>query len=87
MSLNRIEFAPAAVSQFGSLPVKIQRRVSTKIAALASDPRPEGCRKLKGAENVYRVHVGNYRVLYQIRDDILLILVVSVRKRGRVYKR
>ena len=87
MSRHRIEFAPVAARQFGSLPVKIQRRVSTKIEALATDPRPAGCRKLKGAENIYRVRVGDYRVLYQIRDDVLLVLVVSVRKRGRVYKR
>jgi len=83
----RIEFAPAAVRQLGSLPVKIQRRVSSKIEALAYDPRPTGCRKLKGGENIYRVRAGDYRLLYQVRDDILIVLVVSVRKRGEAYKR
>jgi mRNA interferase RelE/StbE len=87
MSRYRIEFTPAAVRQLGSLPVKIQRRVSSKIEALAADPRLAGCRKLKGAEDIYRVRVGNYRLLYQVRDDVLLVLVVSVRKRGKVYKR
>ena len=87
MSRYRIEFAPAAVRQFGSLPVKIQLRVRTRIEALGSDPRPAGYRKLKGADDIYRVRVGDYRVLYQVRDDDLLVLVVSVRKRGDVYKR
>ncbi len=86
MATYRIELAPAAVRQLGSLPEKIQRRVSTKIEILASDPRPAGCRKLKGADNIYRVRVGDYRLLYQVRDSILLVLVVSVRKRGDAYK-
>ncbi len=71
----------------GLLLVKIQRKISTKIEALASDPRPAGCRKLRGADDIYRVRVGDYRVLYQVSDDELLVLVVSVRKRGKVYKR
>lgn len=87
MAIYRLEFAPAAVRQFGSLPAKIQRRVSTKIEALATEPRPAGCRKLKGTDDIYRVRVGDYRILYQVRDDVLLVLVVSVRKRGEVYKR
>ncbi len=40
-----------------------------------------------GADDIYRVRVGEYRLLYQVRDDILLVLVVSVRKRGDVYKK
>ena len=87
MTPYRIELTPAAVRQLGSLPVKMQRRVSTKIEALATEPRSAGGRKLKGADNIYRVRVGSYRLLYQICDDILLVLVVSVKKRGEVYKR
>ena len=87
MAIYRLEFATAAVRQLGSLPVKIQRRVSTKIEAFATEPRPAGCRKLKGTDDIYRVRVGDYRILYQVRDDVLLVLVVSVRKRGEVYKR
>lgn len=87
MATYRLEFASAAVRQLGSLPVKIQRRVSTKIEVLATVPRPAGCRKLKGTDDIYRIRVGGYRILYQVRDDVLLVLVVSVRKRGEVYKR
>jgi mRNA interferase RelE/StbE len=83
----RLEFASAAVRQLGSLPVKIQRRASTKIEALTTEPRPAGCRKLKGPDDIYRVRVGDYRVLYQVGDDVLLVLVVSVRKRGEAYKK
>jgi mRNA interferase RelE/StbE len=87
VSSYRIEFAPAAVRQLRSFPLKIKLRIRTQIEALVSEPRPAGCRKLKGADDIYRVRVGDYRILYQVRDDVLLVLVVSVSKRGEVYKR
>ncbi|MDF1525252.1 MAG: type II toxin-antitoxin system RelE/ParE family toxin [bacterium] len=87
MATYRLEFASTAVRQLGSLPLKIQRRVSTKIEALATEPRPAGCRKLKGPDDIFRVRVGDYRVLYQVGDDVLLVLVVSVRKRKEAYKK
>ena len=66
-----------------------------KAASFASVPdvekktlsRPAGCSKLKGADDIYRVRIGDYRLLYQVRDDVLLVLVVSVRKREDVYKK
>ncbi len=83
----RIEFAPAAVRQLRSLPAKIQVRIRTRVEALRSDPRPAGCSKLTGADDICRVRIEDYRLLYQVRDDVLLVLVVSVRKRGDVYKK
>jgi mRNA interferase RelE/StbE len=87
MDKYKIEFTPAAVRQLRSLPVKVQLRIRTLVEELGSEPRPAGCRKLRGVEDVYRVRVGNYRILYQVHDDVLLVLIVSVRKRGDVYKR
>jgi len=83
----RIEFAPAAIRQLRSLPAKFQVRIRTRVEALGSDPRPAGCSKLTGADDIYRIRIGDYRLLYQVRDDVLLVLVVSVRKRGDVYKK
>jgi len=83
----RIEFAPAAVRQLRSLPAKMQVRIRTRVEALGSDPRPAGCSKLTGADDIYRVRIGDYRLLYQVRDDVLFVLVLSVRKRGDVYKK
>ncbi len=87
MSPYQIKLAPAAVRQFESLPKKEQIRIAGKINALSADPRPPGCAKLKDSENIYRIRAGGYRVLYQIKDEILLVLVVKVGKRGKVYKR
>ena len=53
--------------------------------ALAGDPRPNGCRKLSGSEE-YRIRVGDYRVLYEIEDAVLRILVVRVGHRRDVYE-
>ena len=53
---------------------------------LANDPRPPGCDKLAGVENLYRIRVGDYRVVYQIRDEMLLVLVVKIGHRREVYR-
>jgi len=82
----RVEFAPAADRQFRKLPAVAQKRLEPEIDALADDPRPPGFKKLKGMENLYRIQVGDYRVVYQIRDDALLVLVVRVRHRKDVYR-
>jgi mRNA interferase RelE/StbE len=86
MSRYRIELVPAAARQLGSLPKKQQVRITSKIDGLSSDPRPPGCVKLGGSEDIYRIRVGDYRILYQVKDDILLVLVVKVAKRGEAYK-
>ena len=59
-----IEFAKQAAKQFKALPPQEQKRIQPKIDALATEPRPEGAVKLKGEENLYRIRVGDYRVIY-----------------------
>ena len=56
------------------------------IQALATDPRPPGCRKLTGLDDVFRVRVGRYRVLYSIEDRRLVIIVLKVGDRKDVYR-
>jgi len=87
MALYAIEFAPAAARQLGSIPRKEQVRMASRIDALVSDLRPPGYVKLRGSEGIYRIRVGDYRVLYQVRDEALLVIVVKVGKRGLIYKR
>ena len=68
------------------LPPPIHRRVSESVQALATDPRPAGCRKLVGGDNDWRIRVGDYRVIYQIADAIRVVRVTRVRHRREVYK-
>jgi mRNA interferase RelE/StbE len=62
------------------------RRVIAKIEGLARQPRPRGCRKLIGTNRLWRVRVGEYRVVYDIDDRRAIVDVVIVRHRGDVYR-
>jgi mRNA interferase RelE/StbE len=76
----------AAQRDLRALDRRTLQRVDQKIRALATNPRPSGAEKLKGASDVYRVRVGDYRILYQIEDDRLIVAVVRVRHRREVYR-
>ena len=82
----RVELKPSAAKALARLPRRDQRRVARKIDALAEDPRPKAARKLSGAEALYRVRAGDYRILYQVQDDVLLVLVVRIGHRRDVYR-
>jgi mRNA interferase RelE/StbE len=82
-----VDFEPAALRQFNKLDKNLQARLKPKIDALAENPRPHGVKKLQGYENRYRIRVGDYRVLYEIHENVLLVLVVDVGKRGGIYRK
>lgn len=82
----RIEFTPAADRDFRGLPQDIQRRLRPKIDALAKNPRPHGAETLAGEKDLHRIRVGDYRIVYQIRDDVLLVVLVRIRHRREVYR-
>lgn len=83
----RVEIKASAVGEIRALPKRDQRRVLHAIEALAENPRPQGARKLKGAKDAYRVRVGDYRVVYQLANDVLIVFVVRVGHRKDVYRR
>ena len=64
-----------------------QARLKPKIDKLAENPRPRGAEKLKGEDGLYRIRVGDYSVIYQVRDKALIVLVVKIGDRKEVYKR
>ena len=82
-----IEFSRGAGRQFKALTRQVQLRLKPKIDSLVENPRPRGVEKLAGEEDLYRIRVGDYRVIYQIRDDVLFVLVVKVGDRKEVYRR
>ena len=61
-------------------------RFERVIDALALNPRPHGCRALQGVSGAYRVRVGEFRILYQIQDDRLIVLVTDIGPRGQIYR-
>ena len=85
MSRYRVEIAPRVAKDLSVLPKVDRLRVQAAIEALAGDPRPPGVKKLVG-EDAYRVRVGDYRIIYEIADAVLVVLVVRVRHRKEVYR-
>ena len=81
----RIELRPAAARQLRKLDPPTARRIQGAIALLADDPRPPASRPLTGRP-AWRVRVGDYRVIYTIQDDRLLIVVVTLGHRRDVYR-
>lgn len=63
----------------------LYRRLDQAILSLAENPRPPGCVKLQG-QPYHRIRVGDYRIVYQIKDDVLIVLVVSIGHRREIYR-
>ena len=82
-----VRLRPAAHRQLESLERPVQRRLVDAIAGLAEDPRPAGVKALQGVPGLLRLRLGVYRVLDQVRDDQLLVLVLTLGHRRDVYRR
>lgn len=67
------------------LPASIATRIENSLLQLEANPRPPGCKKFKG-RNGYRIRVGDYRVIYEIEDNILRIIVIDVGHRKDIYR-
>jgi mRNA interferase RelE/StbE len=81
-----IEFKPKVAAFIAEQSRKIQRQLIAHIETLAVNPRPAGCKLLYTEEKLYRVRSGNYRVIYQIQDKKLLIVVVKIAHRKDIYR-
>ena len=79
-----VQFAASAARAFRKLPASEQRQIERRIDALSLNPRPRGVRKLEGEHELYRVHSGDYRIIYKIEDHVLLVLVVAVGHRREI---
>jgi mRNA interferase RelE/StbE len=82
----RVEISPAADRDIEKLKGRIRmqdfERLRNAVRALAEEPRPQGVRKIRGAEKAYRIRVGNYRVVYDVYDGDNLVLILQVTRRS-----
>jgi mRNA interferase RelE/StbE len=86
-SAYRVEIKRAVQKSIARLPRNVQERLSYAMRQLGENPRPRGCIQLKGQQDgFYRIRVGDWRIIYTIEDDILLVVVVQVGPRGDVYE-
>jgi len=86
MATYEIEVSATAERQLRALERADQVRVVRAIQGLADDPRPRGCRKLHGFDDVYRIRVAHFRVIYSIADRVLRIIVLKIGHRRDVYR-
>lgn len=84
MSRYRVEVRPAALRALRNVDATMRPRIEGAIALLAEDPRPPASRPLRGRPG-YRVRVGDYRIIYTVQDNVLLIVVVTLGHRREVY--
>ena len=68
------------------LPGEVLSRVDRLITSLAEEPRPAGCKKLKGYDNLYRLRAGGWRLIYAVEDDVLIVLGIEIAPRDKAYR-
>jgi mRNA interferase RelE/StbE len=85
MASYELAFKRSVAKDLRDLPKQDVKRILQRIRSLIDEPRPSGCEQLSGQQR-YRVRQGIYRIVYEIRDDVLLVLVVKVGHRRAVYR-
>ncbi len=85
MAKYTISIKKSAEKELKSLSAEMYLRIRKSIFSLAENPRPNGCKKLKGKES-YRIREGDFRIIYEIKDDILVIMVIKIGHRKEVYE-
>jgi len=86
MASFAITFARSARKELERLGEPIATRIFRRIERLGSDPRPAGCRKLEGAEDLWRIRIGDYRVIYSVDDSGRVVDITAIRHRSDVYR-
>lgn len=81
-----VQLVASARRELLKLPARMRVRVADAIRALATDPQPPGCKKLAGNAEYFRIRVGDYRILYEVRDRAILVLVIKIGHRRDVYR-
>lgn len=81
-----VSWRPSARKDLKRFDRQVAARILPAIAALADDPRPPGVKRLKGASDLWRIRIGDYRVVYTVEDDHLVVLVITIAGRGSVYR-
>ena len=86
MARYRVEISRTAERQFRKLGADDRRRVAQAMLALGADPHPTGSRKLTGYEDIYRIRVGVFRILYSVEGRRLIVIILKIGHRKDVYR-
>jgi len=85
MGRYKIVFRKSVLTDLRPIPNRDVKRILNTIDSLSEDPRPPGCEKLSGQER-FRVRQGNYRIVYEIRDDEIVVIIVKIGHRKNIYR-
>lgn len=81
-----ISYHPSAAKELRKLDKQVARRIVRAVRKLSADPRPHGCRPLVGFDGLWRIRVGDYRVVYAIEEEDVIVIVVRIAHRREVYR-
>jgi mRNA interferase RelE/StbE len=81
----RVEFVRSAAKTYSRLDAVLQRRVDRELNRLSETPRHPGVIRLQSADDLYRVRIGDLRLLFNVEDQVLVVLIVKIGQRGSVY--
>ena len=84
--MHEVYLEHVAEKDLKKLPGEIFQRIITHIKSLAETPRPSGCRKITGTKNDWRIRVGDYRIIYEVDDNVRVVKVMRVRDRREAYR-
>ena len=84
----QVEFAASAKKEFDRLPSKLQDKIVEALRFLAENPFSEflKIKKLRGVDSLYRIRIGDYRLVYEVRSNLLVILVIKIGHRREIYR-
>lgn len=86
MAFYRVEVTKSASKELRAIDKQWIPKIVAAIESLEAEPRPVGYKKLVGTQHTYRIRVGDYRIIYDIQDDVLVVLVIRIRHRKDVYR-
>ncbi|WP_428354039.1 type II toxin-antitoxin system RelE family toxin [Methyloprofundus sp.] len=86
MTYYKVELKKSAEKSLFKLPKPVIKKVIDLLTKLKKEPRPKGCKKLTGSSNTYRIRTSDYRVVYSIFDDVLVVDVIKIGHRKEIYK-
>lgn len=84
----KVQFHRDCLKDLKQVPIQLRSNIQKRINELSIDPRPNGCKKLRGSDSIplYRIRCGDYRIIYTIQDEILLILISEIGHRREIYR-
>jgi mRNA interferase RelE/StbE len=81
-----IQTEKSALKALKKLPNNVIKTIWKEIGILRHNPRPPGCKKLKGQDNLFRIRAGDYRIVYQVQDKVLIVLIIRIGDRKEIYR-